>query len=493
MQAVLTDLNPTNIQQQTVKKHLEEYSIVHKIKGRLRLKIPRLAGDEDYAFNLEQLILKSKIITEYRLNPAAASLVVSYNEESSTEAVILDYLETIILSAAQPKKVVEILPFKEQNFGLSMLAMVTALVAAPFELPFVLVGGLIVVAAAPLWHRLGKSQDGLITFDSLDAIWLSSQLIMGNGIAGALALNLSQIGESLRQTQIQQIENELYRLYEQEEPEIQFSSRQEWLKSIEETELLQQVKPLAKSVILPTLALAGLTVLLTNDLGRASAWLPLNLGLSLRGITPLAIVSSLTAAAESGIYIRNGKTLEKLAQVDTLLLSLDSLQAGDGSQLLPGDFVSGDLHIVSLNELATPWSEKLAIPDNNWHIVSDSQEIDQIIQALQEQGHKVAWVEDNQFKATKSDIVISRNAEEADVILHRYDLRALIDSLNLADETLATIYQSMTITTSLNLAAVGMGVILGLDPVITVLINGAAAILGELNSLRLQKKIVPVI
>jgi len=488
MQAVLIDINPTDTQE-TVKKDLVEYSIIHKIKGRLRLKIPCLSWDEDYAFNLEQLIIKSKIITEYRLNPAAASLVVSYNEESLHEAVILDYLETIIQTAAQQETIIDILSVKEQNLGFPMLAMFTAIVATPLELPFFLVGGLIVVAAAPLWQRLGKSQNDLITFDSLDAIWLGAQLIQGNVIAGALALNLSQMGESLRQTQTKQIENELYRLFEQEELELQFSSKQEWLKSIEETELLQKVKPLAKNVILPTLVLGGLTGLMTNDLGRATAWLPLNLGLSLRGITPLAIVSSLTAAAESGVYIRNGKTLEKLAQVDTLLVSLDSLQTGDWTQVIPGDFTFGELHIVSLNELPTTWTDKLAIPDNNIHIISDAQEIDQIIQTLQKEGHKVAWVEDNQFKVTKSDLVISRSA--GDVVFHHDDPKSLIDTLNLADETLATIYQSITLTTSLNLAAVGMGVILGLDPVITVLINGGAAILGEFNSLRLHKKIVP--
>jgi hypothetical protein len=37
--------------------------------------------------------------------------------------------------------------------------------------------------------------------------------------------------------------------------------------------------------------------MVTGDLGRASAVLPLDIGVSLRGVTPLAVVSALTAGS----------------------------------------------------------------------------------------------------------------------------------------------------------------------------------------------------
>ena len=67
------------------------------------------------------------------------------------------------------------------------------------------------------------------------------------------------------------------------------------------------------------------------------------------------------------------------------------------------------------------------------------------------------------------------------------DLRCIVDTLNLADETMSTIYQSLAMTTSLNVTAVFMGVALGIDPIYTVSVNAGAAIVGELNSLRLHQ------
>ena len=355
-------INPTPSQSSV------EYSLIHRTQERLRLKIPLLATDKDYAFTLEQLIIKTDIIKDYRINLAAASLVVFYEPENVTEEVILAELENLIHTASHNKEIVELYPVQGQNFNfLPMLAMVTAIAAAPLEVPLFLVGGLLVGASVPLWQRawFGLTQEGVINFDSLDAIWLSAQIIQGNVIAGALAVNLSQIGEGIRQNNSQRIERQLYGLLEAE-------GEKNWVKSVEETELMQQVKPLAQKTVLPTLLLSAITGLVTNDLSRASAWLPLNVGVSLRGVTPLAIVSALTVAAKSQVYISHGKTLEKLAQIDILLL--------------------GKEHIKFKEELASAWDIQY---------VEDSQDIEQTIQSLQAQGHKVAWLDEGSNKGNQ--------------------------------------------------------------------------------------------
>ena len=184
---------------------------------------------------------------------------------------------------------------------------------------------------------------------------------------------------------------------------------------------------------MPTLFLSILTGLLTNDLGPASAWLPLDLGVSLRGVTPLAIISALTTAARSGVYIPNGKTLEQLAQVDCLIFSSESFQSLthelDIFSLVQSlKERSPDLHIVTQNHQASlqSWAESLGISASNLHIVSESQEIDDIIQTLQSQGHKVAWVDDNTSEpltptTAPVTIFLARGEQEyqADVILQQ--------------------------------------------------------------------------
>lgn len=54
------------------------YSIVHVMSGRVRFRIPRLGRDSDYANKLQQLIESDSRITNVRINPLAASIVISY-------------------------------------------------------------------------------------------------------------------------------------------------------------------------------------------------------------------------------------------------------------------------------------------------------------------------------------------------------------------------------------------------------------------------------
>ncbi len=75
---------------------LVEYNIVHSIGDRFRLKIPLLQQDEFYSSNLEKLILSSPIITDYRFNLDASSLVVSYSNENTNKQDFLNYLDHII-------------------------------------------------------------------------------------------------------------------------------------------------------------------------------------------------------------------------------------------------------------------------------------------------------------------------------------------------------------------------------------------------------------
>ena len=469
-----------------------EWEVAHQIPGRLRIRIPRLNWDGEYARRLQRSLLKTTAISESRINPAACSLIVSYAAEALPATAIGDYLQAAIQAASREREpeLAEKVEAGNQGtwptLGLPALAIAVAIAAGPLELPFWIVGGTVLAASIPLWQRVGEAltQQGQVTVDCLDALWLSAQLLQGNGVAGAIALNLAGVGESLRQSKLEQLEHELYVLFEQEDEEIHWLSdrqrfapvpeadREWWLHSVEETELLQNLKPLAQGAIAPTLLLSGTLGMLTGDLGRASAVLPLDIGVSLRGVTPLAVVSALTAAARQGVYIRNGRVLEKLAQVDTLALTLESFQG------------------LSTRDLPATWG----IPSDCVHFASDAAAVECLREQLRCQGKRVAWITDSgrDFLADAgAEVVISlargEFEAEADVILHSHDLQPLGYTFALARHTLSTAYESLAIATLPNLLAVAVGAVWGLNPVAAVLINGSSAILAELNSLRSLK------
>lgn len=497
------------------------YEIVHQISGRLRVRISRLGWNEDYCSNLQRLLLKTNAITQHRINKAACCLVVYYSPETVTETAILEYLHTAIQKASKATDT-DIEWQNEQeltglDWGWSILALGVAVVATPLELPFGVVSGVVLMASIPLWQRVGKAitQQGELTIDSLDTVWLTAQLIQGNAIAASLALNLGSVAEGLRRNRLEQLEHELYVLFEQEDEEIHWLSdkrrfapikeadQQQWVNSIETTDLMQQVNPIAKEAILPTFLLSGSIGMLTGDLERASAVLPLDMGVSLRGATPLAIAAALTAAARQGVYIRNGKTLEKLAQVNTVVFTLESFQSLTTEHLNESSLrgliqqwqnQALDIYIVTENN-ALPvqtWVSTLGINPVNVHTVTYGEEIDTILTQLRSQGKQVAWVEDTtNSKVREADVIISLARGdfeyEADVILHSHSLISLSYTIELARHTLTTAYESLALAIVPNLMSVGVGVIFGLDPIIAVIINGGAAILAELNSLRSPK------
>ncbi|ELS46669.1 ATPase [Microcystis sp. LEGE 00066] len=469
-----------------------DWQVAHQIPGRLRIRIPRLNWDDEFARRLQRSLLRTTAISESRINAASCSLIVSYQAEVLSATALLNYLQAAILAAGREREpdLNEKVGARNQGtwptLGLPALTLAVAIAAAPLELPFSIVGGIVLAASIPLWQRVGQAltQQGQVTIDCLDALWLSYQLLQGNNIAGALALNLAAVGESLRQSKLQQLEDELYLLFEQEDAEIHWLSdrqrfapvpeaaREGWLDSVEKTELLQNLKPVAQGAILPTLFLSGTWAMLTGDLGRASALLPLDIGVSLRGVTPLSVVSSLTAAARQGVYIRNARVLEKLAQVDTLAFTRESFQ----------DLITP--------ELLVSWG----IPSECIYFATDAAAVEGLQEQLLRQGKRVAWITDSGsdcLAAREDQVVISLGrgdfAAAADVILHSQDLQPLGYTFALARHTLATAYESLAIATLPNLLVVAVGAFWGLNPVAAAAINGSSAILAELNSLRSPK------
>jgi hypothetical protein len=78
----------------------EDYTIVHSVPGRIRLRIPRLASDILYARRLEKLLSADERVKHVRVNRAATSLVIQYDGAGVSEVELGMYLLHILDQAA---------------------------------------------------------------------------------------------------------------------------------------------------------------------------------------------------------------------------------------------------------------------------------------------------------------------------------------------------------------------------------------------------------
>ena len=77
---------------------------------------------------------------------------------------------------------------------------------------------------------------------------------------------------------------------------------------------------IANRFVMPTLALAGLSLLLSaGNIAQAASLLMFDLGTGLRVSVPTAIMAALTKAGSQGLLIRSGRALEQLADVDVVV------------------------------------------------------------------------------------------------------------------------------------------------------------------------------
>lgn len=63
----------------------EDYTIVHSVPGRIRLRIPRLHTEPTFASRLETLLLTQEIVLGVRINRSASSVAIRYDGTNLTE------------------------------------------------------------------------------------------------------------------------------------------------------------------------------------------------------------------------------------------------------------------------------------------------------------------------------------------------------------------------------------------------------------------------
>jgi heavy metal translocating P-type ATPase len=88
---------------------------------------------------------------------------------------------------------------------------------------------------------------------------------------------------------------------------------------IGDTRMQNHAERFADRLVLPTLALAIGTALVTRDFNRFLSLVIVDFGTGIRVAAPTSVLSSMTHAARTGIIIKSGGHMEKLAEVDTVV------------------------------------------------------------------------------------------------------------------------------------------------------------------------------
>lgn len=184
------------------------YSVVHILPGRLRLRIPRVRHDVNYAQRLQRLLEAEPLFTSVRLKRAAASVVVTYNPTvistkvgATLTCLIQAASEAIILKQPTPEAPAQ----SEQlswSFKLSALTGSLVLLGGPIGLsvPPLLLAGTIAVASLSVAGRAiaGIIQQRKPNIDFLDFMAIAITTLQGHYLAPALMLSLIEIGEHIR-------------------------------------------------------------------------------------------------------------------------------------------------------------------------------------------------------------------------------------------------------------------------------------------------------
>lgn len=203
--------NPSEVSQALV-----GYRIVHRTTHRIRICIPRLRNDPEYAETLRSLIKGFEGVDKVQVNAFAESIVVEYRTEISPEAVAAVEFQIVqSIQRASEVSSTAVLALNAESSdepesegvnvwerlglpGLGLLLGFAAVIEVP--LPALMVGAVILIAARPVYDRAFSAlcRDRELSIDLLDGLAITLHTIQGNFFAPALMLGMVEGGEVIR-------------------------------------------------------------------------------------------------------------------------------------------------------------------------------------------------------------------------------------------------------------------------------------------------------
>ncbi|QIR35856.1 hypothetical protein HCG51_03190 [Tolypothrix sp. PCC 7910] len=80
-----------------------DYQIVHAVEGRIRIRIPLLAEEAEYASKLQKRVESLNYVTNVRINPLAESMIVTYKYKFVSCTEMQTHLQEAIAQVASPQ------------------------------------------------------------------------------------------------------------------------------------------------------------------------------------------------------------------------------------------------------------------------------------------------------------------------------------------------------------------------------------------------------
>ena len=115
---------------------------------------------------------------------------------------------------------------------------------------------------------------------------------------------------------------------------------------VHDTRMANYAENIADRLILPVLALGGVVLMTTRDPARVAAIFTLDFVTGIRVSIPTAFLGALNHTTKHGILVRSGRTLEQLAEVDTIVFDKT------------GTLTQGDIQLSNIIVLAEGFTEE---------------------------------------------------------------------------------------------------------------------------------------
>ncbi|NBD16440.1 MAG: metal ABC transporter ATPase [Cyanobacteria bacterium] len=104
-----TESSPQKEETTDGEMNLQGYAIAHAVPGRVRLRMPQLAIDNEFAQALEEALNADEYVTQVRINRAAASIAIHYKNQGLSEWELGLRLMSLINTVQQEQQSAEAL------------------------------------------------------------------------------------------------------------------------------------------------------------------------------------------------------------------------------------------------------------------------------------------------------------------------------------------------------------------------------------------------
>lgn len=200
---------------QKVDARLVQYEVAHHVPGRLRLTIPQLAYDARFAQRLAEDVMALPDVSRARVSPASRSLVVEYRHQllnARRKAALLpqviecvrvaakaDAARVVTSEAAAPAQP----PPVDVTARMALPALSLGLSAgmlAGLAVPPVLMGGLVLLAARPIFGRAieGIRSERRLTVETLDSTTIVLMVSQGIFLAPSIIVGIIEGAQAAR-------------------------------------------------------------------------------------------------------------------------------------------------------------------------------------------------------------------------------------------------------------------------------------------------------